>query len=91
MVKEIMDPDTRLTRYETARLLTQNGFPIKEKTLSTLASRGGGPPFQKFGNRVLHRWGDSISWAQNRLSQFVSRSSDFNHHSEAKSQFKLHD
>jgi len=61
-------PDALLTRDQTAAALTACGFPIKAKTLSTKASRGGGPPYQLFGPRVLYRWGDALKWAQARLS-----------------------
>jgi hypothetical protein len=61
-------PDALLTRDQTAAALTACGFPIKAKTLSTKATRGGGPPYQLFGPRVLYRWGDALGWAQARLS-----------------------
>ena len=32
---------------------------MKEATLATKATRGGGPPFQKFGSRALYRWADA--------------------------------
>ena len=41
--------DTRLTRNATAAALTAAGFPIRAATLATKATRGGGPPFQRFG------------------------------------------
>jgi hypothetical protein len=68
MVKELLSPDALLTRPDTARFLTDSGFPVKEKTLSTMASRGGGPPFRKFGNRVVYCWSDSLDWAKDRMS-----------------------
>lgn len=37
------------------------------KTLSTKASRGGGPPYYKFGSRALYRWADALAWAEARL------------------------
>jgi hypothetical protein len=60
--------DVRLTRRKTADALTEAGFPVTEATLATKASRGGGPPFQKFGSRALYRWGDALLWAKGRLS-----------------------
>jgi hypothetical protein len=60
--------DALLTRSRTAEALTEAGFPIKAKTLATKATRGGGPPFSKFGLRVLYRWDDALAWAQGRLS-----------------------
>jgi hypothetical protein len=62
------NPDALLTRCRTAEALTAAGFPIKAKTLATKATRGGGPPFSKFGLRVLYRWGDALAWAQGRLT-----------------------
>jgi hypothetical protein len=61
-------PDALLTRDQTAAALTAHGFPVKAKTLSTKATRGGGPPYVLFGPRVLYRWGDALKWAQARLS-----------------------
>jgi hypothetical protein len=61
-------PNVRLTRRKTADALTEAGFPVKEATLATKATRGGGPPYQKFGARALYRWGDALLWAKGRLS-----------------------
>ena len=62
------NPDAKLTRDQTAAALTESGFPTAAKTLATKASRGGGPPFQKYGPRVLYRWGNALGWARARLS-----------------------
>ena len=62
------DPKALLTRDRTAQALTEAGFPIKAKTLATKATRGGGPPYRKFGLRVLYRWGDALAWAEGRLT-----------------------
>jgi hypothetical protein len=62
------NPDALLGRKETAGALTSAGYPVAEATLTTLASRGGGPPYQRFGPRALYRWGDSLAWARSRLS-----------------------
>jgi hypothetical protein len=62
------DPDTLLSRAQTAAALTNSGFPIAEATLATRATRGGGPPYQLFGPRVLYRWGEALSWARSRLT-----------------------
>jgi hypothetical protein len=61
-------PDALLTREQTSDCLKEFGFPIESSTLATKATRGGGPPFHKFGARVLYRWGDVLAWAQSRLS-----------------------
>ena len=62
------NPDALLTREQTSEALKEAGFPIENSTLATMATRGGGPPFHKFGARVLYRWGDALAWAQSRLS-----------------------
>jgi hypothetical protein len=77
MTNSIPDnPDALLTRGRTAEALTEAGFPIKAKTLATKATRGGGPPFSKFGLRVLYRWDDALAWAQGRLTAPVCNTSE---------------
>jgi hypothetical protein len=63
------DRDDLLTRDETAVALTAAGYPIRSATLGTKATRGGGPPFRRFGTRSLYRWGDVIDWAEGRSSR----------------------
>jgi hypothetical protein len=62
------NPDARLTREQNSDALKESGFPVENATLATKVTRGGGPPFHKFGARVLYRWGDALAWAQSRLS-----------------------
>jgi hypothetical protein len=57
-----------LLRIPIAEALTQAGFPIKAKTLATMATRGGGPPYRLFGQRAVYRWGDALQWAQARMT-----------------------
>src|SRR5262249_13292933 len=66
----VSDPSANefLMRIPLAEKLRKVGFPITAKTLATMATRGGGPPYYKFGPRVLYRWSDALRWAQNRLS-----------------------
>lgn len=64
-------PDSRdalLTRQQAGTSLRAAGFPVADKSLATRASRGGGPPYRRFGARVLYRWGDLLDWAEARLS-----------------------
>jgi hypothetical protein len=63
-----MNPDTLLRREATAEALTALGFQTKAATLATKATRGGGPPFRLFGRIPLYRWGDTLAWAEARLS-----------------------
>lgn len=60
-------PEDLLPRVACAEALTRSGFPTSPKTLSTKASRGGGPPYYKFGSRALYRWADALAWAEARL------------------------
>src|SRR5690242_16831215 len=69
-------PDDLLTRDQTAQALTERGLPVRPKTLATKAVRGGGPPFRYFGTKPLYRWGDSLAWAQSRLSSLRTTTSD---------------
>ena len=70
------DHNALLTREQAAAALTAAGFPVKAKTLATKATRGGGPPYQSFGARVLYRWGDALAWAEARLSPPISSTSE---------------
>jgi hypothetical protein len=65
------DPNTMLNRRATAAALTEAGYTTAPATLATLASRGGGPKFRKYGRIPLYRWGDALAWAQARLSPVV--------------------
>jgi hypothetical protein len=69
-------PGARLTRGRTAQALTEAGFPVKATTLATKATRGGGPPYSKFGLRVLYRWGDALAWAEGRLTTTYASTSE---------------
>lgn len=68
--------DAFLTRAQAGAALRAAGFPVADKTLATKASRGGGPPFRRFGARVLYRWGDALDWARARLSAPISSTSE---------------
>jgi hypothetical protein len=70
------NPDALLTRPQTGAALRAAGFPIADKSLATRASRGGGPPYRRFGARVLYRWGDALAWAQARLSPPIGSTSE---------------
>jgi hypothetical protein len=61
------DLDALLTRVHCAAALSEAGFPTSPKTLATKASRGGGPPFRRWGSKPLYPWGSALSWAMERL------------------------
>jgi hypothetical protein len=50
--------------------------PLTKTTLATMATRGGGPPFHKFGSVVLYDRDDVDRWARERLGQAVSSTSE---------------
>lgn len=60
--------DPWLDRRAVTALLAELGIPCASATLATKACRGGGPPFQKFGPRVLYRKSDVLRWAESKLS-----------------------
>jgi hypothetical protein len=62
------DPETLLTRVAGAEALTEAGYPTAPATLATRASRGGSPPYRRYGSRVIYRWGELLAWAEARLS-----------------------
>jgi hypothetical protein len=70
-------PSTLLRRTDCAAALTESGYPTSPKTLATLATRGGGPPYHKFGRTVLYRWSNALGWAEARLSPPRCSSSEF--------------
>ena len=72
----VFSDDQLLTRDAVAAALTAAGFPVRSKTLATKATRGGGPPFRRFGVKPLYRWGDALAWAQSRLGPVVSSTSE---------------
>jgi hypothetical protein len=69
-------PETLLTRVACAAALTAAGFPTSPDTLATKASRGGGPPFSKYGPRVLYPWGAALEWARSRLRPVVNSTAE---------------
>ena len=63
-----INPDKWLRRAATAEALQARGFPVAAKSLATRATRGGGPPFKRFGRIPLYRWGDCLDWANTKLT-----------------------
>jgi hypothetical protein len=64
----VLTDGTMLSRRQLAEALTDEGLPITAATLATMATRGGGPPFQYWGPRVIYQWGPGLAWAKGRLS-----------------------
>lgn len=63
-----LHPDSMLTRDRAAEALSECGYPVSKLTLQTMATRGGGPAYRRFGKRALYRWGDILSWAESRCT-----------------------
>ncbi len=62
-----------LTRIDVAEALTRVGYRVSPHTLSTKATRGGGPPYSLFARRALYRWGDALAWARSAKARPGSR------------------
>jgi hypothetical protein len=73
-------PDTLLRRRDAAAALRAAGYPTAPATLATLACRGGGPPFRRFGRVPLYRWADLLDWAGSRLSAPMRSTSEADAH-----------
>jgi hypothetical protein len=71
-----INPETLLTRDALAEALTEAGFPVSRATLATKATRGGGPPFRKFGSRPLYPWRSGLEWAQSKLGPEVASTAE---------------
>ncbi len=74
---------TLLNRQQVARSLSLAGYPTSPSTLSTMATRGGGPPFCKWGPRAMYRWGEALAWAEARLSKPRRSTSELDAHQAA--------
>jgi hypothetical protein len=71
-----LNEDSQLRRVETAKALTEAGFPIASATLATQATRGGGPPYKLWGRVPIYTWGPTLAWARARLSAPVRNTSE---------------
>lgn len=58
-----------LTREEAALVLRALGYPVASTSLATMATRGGGPMYRRFGLRCLYRRSDLERWARAKLSK----------------------
>ncbi len=62
--------ETLLRRRQAAAVLTSAGYPIRPATLATMASKGTGPRFKRFGRIALYRKADLLEWAERRTTPF---------------------
>jgi hypothetical protein len=65
---ETRDPDVYLSRIELSDELEELGLPCAAATLATMAVRGGGPEYVKFGPYARYRRGTGHAWARSRVS-----------------------
>lgn len=70
------DLEAQLNRHDTAAALTAAGYQTAPTTLATLACRGAGPPFRKYGRWLLYTWGDALAWARSRTTPLVRSTSE---------------
>jgi hypothetical protein len=70
------EPDTLLRRKAAAAALTAAGYPTASSTLASLACRGGGPKWRRYGRYPVYRWSDLVGWAQGRLSPVVTSTAE---------------
>jgi hypothetical protein len=69
-----LSPDTLLTRRQLAVESSKIGVPVAESSLASMATRGTGPTFCRYGRAVRYRWGDFLSWAASRTTVGASTS-----------------
>ena len=62
------DQKTMLRRRDAAAALTAAGYQIAPATLSTMATRGNGPPYRRFSGRAIYAWDDLLAWAEARTT-----------------------
>jgi hypothetical protein len=70
--------DKMFTRDEAAAALSELGYPTTPAVLATLASRGGGPSYHRFGKRVIYRGSDLVTWAEARCTWGPCNSTESN-------------
>lgn len=59
-----------------AKFLASMGYPISAATLDTMVTRGGGPPFIKWGKARLYEELDLLGWAEARGGRKRTSSSE---------------
>lgn len=68
--KTMTNPDSKflITPEAATYVQEERGVPCKPKTLQKLRTIGGGPAYQKFGNRVLYTKAALDEWVDDKLS-----------------------
>jgi hypothetical protein len=73
-VASALPHDALLTRRQLADESARAGFPIAKATLDSMASRGTGPTFRRYGRACLYMWGDFLEWVSSRTTVGASTS-----------------
>jgi len=76
LTTEIASRPRLVTEDAIKYLLEQYGIPVAKSTLKTWAWRGGGPGFQKSGQRRLYPIEQLDEWAEQRLTPVVASTSE---------------
>lgn len=63
------------TRTQAARFLQSHGLRTTAASLATMATRGGGPKFLKFGRYAQYRRSDLLEWMRLRCSGLLDSTS----------------
>lgn len=69
--REALEEKSVLTTRQAARYVE-----LSPKTLETMRTRGGGPPYVKIGRRVVYRRADLDAWLSDRVRHSTSGSPD---------------
>lgn len=65
-----------LSREQAAAYVRGKGLPCAKLTLQKMATTGGGPKYQKFGNRVVYTSECMDQWIAEKLSAPIASSSE---------------
>jgi hypothetical protein len=68
--------DKFLSRQEAAELLQEHGFPTTPTSLAVKASRGGGPPYHRFGRQAIYAPSEVLAWAHAKVATAAATASE---------------
>jgi hypothetical protein len=57
-----LSDDALLSTQELSEAFSNMNLPMAAPTLDSKRSRGGGPPFRKYGKTIRYRWADARDW-----------------------------
>jgi hypothetical protein len=75
-----LDNIYRDTKALSKKLFDRKGVRVAPATLNTLRTRGGGPPFRKFGRIPLYRLKEALDWVDARMSMLRHSTSETDTH-----------